>query len=214
MITPIETLYAGCRFRSRLEARWACFLDRLRIVWEYEPQGYEVGPDRRPYLPDFWLPRFAGGTWVEVKGSADDLDTSLLADAVGSNPLGRADHRGEVKILILGPVPEPARAHTHAFVTGNRLPACIGGCAHDHALWAKALIRAWPLGEEPGAEVGDWGGLLVQWGRQYLDPAELRDNGDVVTPWPNHVVQLDPPVRAAYKAARTARFEHGEAGAA
>jgi hypothetical protein len=50
---PIETHYAGHRFRSRLEARWAVFFDRLGLRWEYEPQGYLL--DRRPYLPDFKL---------------------------------------------------------------------------------------------------------------------------------------------------------------
>lgn len=41
MIKPIETRYAGCRFRSRLEARWAVFFDALKIEWEYEPEGVE-----------------------------------------------------------------------------------------------------------------------------------------------------------------------------
>jgi hypothetical protein len=50
---PIETRYAGRRFRSRLEARWAVFFKHLGIPWEYEPQGYVI--DGRPYLPDFKL---------------------------------------------------------------------------------------------------------------------------------------------------------------
>lgn len=65
---PIETVYAGHRFRSRLEARWAVFFDALCIKWEYEPEGYHLS-DGSMYLPDFWLPGFhlAGGTFVEVK---------------------------------------------------------------------------------------------------------------------------------------------------
>lgn len=39
MITPIETIYKGYRFRSRLEARWAVFLDACDADWEYEPEG-------------------------------------------------------------------------------------------------------------------------------------------------------------------------------
>lgn len=66
-IKPIETRYAGCRFRSRLEARWAVFFDALNIPWLYEPQGYELGGD--PYLPDFLLyPNTDLATWFEVKG--------------------------------------------------------------------------------------------------------------------------------------------------
>ncbi len=38
----IETHYAGCRFRSRLEARWAVFFDAIGIEWQYEPQGFEI----------------------------------------------------------------------------------------------------------------------------------------------------------------------------
>lgn len=52
-IDAIETRYAGYRFRSRLEARWAVFFDQLGVRWEYEPEGYRV--NGRPYLPDFRL---------------------------------------------------------------------------------------------------------------------------------------------------------------
>jgi len=65
-IKAIETRYAGCLFRSRLEARWAVFFDTLGITWQYEPQGYELQSGN--YLPDFYLPRVKGGTWFEVKG--------------------------------------------------------------------------------------------------------------------------------------------------
>lgn len=47
----IETEYAGCRFRSRLEARWAVFFDQLKIEWEHEPDGFATPAGR--YLPDF-----------------------------------------------------------------------------------------------------------------------------------------------------------------
>ncbi len=55
-IRAIETHYAGCRFRSRLEARWAVFFDTLGIKWVYEPEGY-ILPNGEWYLPDFWLPQ-------------------------------------------------------------------------------------------------------------------------------------------------------------
>src|SRR3989344_7244241 len=54
MIQPIQTIYKGYRFRSRLEARWAVFFDTLGIKWEYEPEGYNLNGSY--YLPDFWLP--------------------------------------------------------------------------------------------------------------------------------------------------------------
>lgn len=60
----IETKYKGYRFRSRLEARWAVFLDSFNEPWEYEIEGFELSSGR--YLPDFWLPRL--NSWLEIKG--------------------------------------------------------------------------------------------------------------------------------------------------
>ncbi|WTW93663.1 hypothetical protein OG216_09855 [Streptomycetaceae bacterium NBC_01309] len=202
MITPIETRYAGCRFRSRLEARWACFFDALGIRWEYEAQGYKVGPEQRPYLPDFWLPDFGSGVWVEVKGSPGELDTALLEDAVGNEGIGRADVFGDTKILILGPVPEPGHGYTHVLVSAHTHPRCTA--AHTSAAtYTKVVVRALP----------DRPPILVQWGRPQPTATDIRDTGDLVTARPAPVVP-DLLVQAAYRTARSARFEHGEAGAA
>jgi len=95
-LRPLETKYRGCRFRSRLEARWAVFFDALGIKWWYEPEGFALRFDyedfaagwdmaedellemRVPqtfkhldgkeywYLPDFYLPE--SNFWVEIKG--------------------------------------------------------------------------------------------------------------------------------------------------
>lgn len=70
----IQTRYGGCRFRSRLEARYAVLFDTLGIKWDYEPEGFEF-PDGRRYLPDFWLhvPGKEGwGYWVEIKPLTPD----------------------------------------------------------------------------------------------------------------------------------------------
>lgn len=81
-LRPIETKYAGYRFRSRLEARWAVFFDHLGVEWYYEPQGFEVDGER--YLPDFFLPDVktsrGRGAWIEIKGrqpSYPSRDTRL-----------------------------------------------------------------------------------------------------------------------------------------
>ena len=65
MIKAIETEYNGYRFRSRLEARWAVFFDALGIEYEYEKEGYDLG-ELGWYLPDFWLPKLE--MFIEVKG--------------------------------------------------------------------------------------------------------------------------------------------------
>lgn len=69
---PIETVYRGLRFRSRLEARWAVFFDALGIKYVYKPEGYK--PDELWYLPDFLLPDLDCwfrlpdlDCWIEVK---------------------------------------------------------------------------------------------------------------------------------------------------
>lgn len=58
-IKPIETIYNGYRFRSRLEARWAVFLDSLGVKYEYEPEGFEL-PDAIPAGLPRHVPRHAG----------------------------------------------------------------------------------------------------------------------------------------------------------
>lgn len=50
----IDTEYKGFRFRSRLEARWAVFMDAMGVKYEYEREAYDL--DGLFYLPDFWLP--------------------------------------------------------------------------------------------------------------------------------------------------------------
>lgn len=59
------TIYAGTKFRSRLEARWAVFFDCLGIRWCYELEGYQLKSGW--YLPDFWLPELCVPMFVEVK---------------------------------------------------------------------------------------------------------------------------------------------------
>ena len=46
-LKPIETIYKGYRFRSRLEARWAVMFDLLHWNFEYEPF------DLMGWTPDF-----------------------------------------------------------------------------------------------------------------------------------------------------------------
>lgn len=69
-IKPIETIYNGNRFRSRLEARVAVALDEMGIKYFYEPEGYALSSGER-YLPDFYLPDL--DYYVEVKGKNDHL---------------------------------------------------------------------------------------------------------------------------------------------
>jgi hypothetical protein len=74
MIKAISTEYKGYKFRSRLEARFAVFLDAMEIAWDYEIEGFDL-PINGRYLPDFYLrngglaPGYIEPMWIEVKAT-------------------------------------------------------------------------------------------------------------------------------------------------
>jgi hypothetical protein len=77
----IDTRAYGCRFRSRLEARWAVAFTKARIEWQYEPEGFNLG-DAGLYLPDFWLPQVS--MWAEVKAGRPTADEIGKAEALAA----------------------------------------------------------------------------------------------------------------------------------
>lgn len=68
MKKAIKTVYGGHKFRSRTEARWAVFFDKLKIPYLYESEGYDL--DGLWYLPDFWIESW--NAFVEIKGPVPD----------------------------------------------------------------------------------------------------------------------------------------------
>lgn len=95
-IKPIETVYNGYRFRSRLEARWAVFFDAMGIEYEYEQEGFET-KDGAKYLPDFILTD--SGVYVEVKGMRDGAMDEL------KKVVNFVKNSGE-RVLVLTNIPE------------------------------------------------------------------------------------------------------------
>jgi len=198
-IAAIETSYAGCRFRSRLEARWAVFFDALGLTWQYEPQGFEL-PSGELYLPDFRLPDH--DLWVEVKGVEQEFRDN------GNRYAEAALHLGGGGLLVLGPMPDlRAGLPQHSVLT-----------VEEHCCGQRVLC------------------LHIAWAQMLAEPAGLREFGFPCTDLMTHRVEL-PPLRgygggkatwtaqqplpdwpitdkeqAAYLAARSARFEHGESG--
>ena len=72
------TIYNGIKMRSRNEARFAAYLDRLRVPWQYEPEVFATRNGQ--YLPDFVVEvDKAPPIVVEVKPwtAADNLDAFL-----------------------------------------------------------------------------------------------------------------------------------------
>lgn len=91
-ISPIETYYKGCRFRSRLEARWAVFFDNVGVEWQYEPEGFLLDGNVK-YLPDFYLPEM--NAWIEIKGTMSEYDENKIKKFVDAGNT----------IYILGSIP-------------------------------------------------------------------------------------------------------------
>lgn len=66
------TTYNGYLFRSKLEAKWAVFFDKLRVPYQYEPEAF-ICKDGSQYTPDFYLPdsylRYSirKGLYLEIK---------------------------------------------------------------------------------------------------------------------------------------------------
>lgn len=177
MIKAIETSYAGCRFRSRLEARWAVFFNEMSIGWQYEPQGFVI--EDRPYLPDFLLDC---GTWIEVKGSEAQLDRRLMEAAANELPWSGVVS-GDPSLMLLGPIPEPQSCDlgwlgfTH---TGNKI---------DTYWYGFDFGTPWFVNAGNPDLTGPW-----------LTP--VQGSSGILSR-----------TALAYKAARSARFEHGQHGA-
>lgn len=90
-IAAIATHYAGRKYRSRTEARWACFLDACDIRFQYEFEGH--GLRSGAYLPDFWLPTFQ--MYLEIKGGEPNEIERLKCDEL-------AKASGCVVLLAIG----------------------------------------------------------------------------------------------------------------
>lgn len=190
MIRAIETRYAGCRFRSRLEARWAVFFDALGVRWEYEPQGFHLPSG--PYLPDFELFGLGGdgngydSLWFEVKpdgqtsGDRDDDRWGELASGTG-RPM----------IVAFGmPRPSPDLAWSSTHPDGWMELYDVNGWDNYRA------FAICPACERIGITFEGRPGRVC-W--------HSEDEGKYSSVHPN--------ILAAYEAARSARFEHGEQGA-
>ena len=185
-IKAIETKYAGCRFRSRLEARWAVFFNTLGVPWEYEPQGFILS-NGTYYLPDFLLTDC--GTWVEVKGAESALDKNLMRLAARDLPFMNGRGERGPRMLVLGPIPDVTQQQPDRF-----------GEIRD-------LTWVGLDSEDPELRVG--------FGHYYKNHRPWWDDLESPLPWLTPVLSESESMydaRDAYVAARSARFEHGECG--
>ncbi len=132
-LKPIDTIFEGIRYRSRLEAKWKVAFNALGVEAKYEQQGFEI--DGKPYLPDFYLPERC--MWAEVK---PDLETSDL-----SKPIGLARLTQE-PVAILGDIPyENSKGPHHLLIRHDR-------AGNLTATWFAWLVTSPDIGgviEEP-----------------------------------------------------------------
>lgn len=221
-IKAIPTRYRGYHFRSRLEARWAVFLDSLGVRWEYEPEGYEL-PYGGRYLPDFWLPD--GAVFLEIKPANLSYDANEEAE---SKAEGLAVSQ-QTTVFIASGAPGDALITWFAYDRRrSHLPLGNPFVAFDIDE-GTGLLTVWDAPHEPNYEdpiIDAWGRthvftsysggffastyLVCHPGHEALEVRRKREVAGVTGP---HDLPLSDRARKAVADARSARFEFGESGA-
>ena len=221
-IKPIETVYNGYRFRSRLEARWAVFFDAAGIKYQYEPEGFELMNGVR-YLPDFYLPEF--DTHVEVK--ADTLEAikdveRCYSMIVWGGPIKR--------IVFLSDIPGPCDAGMWHFpvlywrddcvISGwyffhdwdwsnDRCHGQVSGAAYQRPFHfhdgGKIYINPHRTNSFSLSAVSDMVLNPKKWDYGYTEGPKLP-----ISFWKDMQLEWNKKTFAAFQKARQARFEHGE----
>lgn len=215
----IETTWKGYRFRSRTEARWAVFLDRLGVEFDYEPEGVILPSG--PYLPDFRLRSFPSGThfasdekecvWLEVKGGEptelEQERCSELAAATGEPVLlavGAPDWAPQ--ILLFDPVVEDNMRPVFAAVL-DYLTIIDAAELDTEGEAGAALVIARPGREKEYTDDAEFDAVWNSLSKPFAKVLGVP-RGNL---WgPSYRPLLSARVRAAYDAARAARFEFGQ----
>ena len=191
-IKAIETVWKGYRFRSRLEARWAVFFDRLGVEWEYEPEGFEDGEGNR-YLPDFrFKDRDGHYSFAEVKGDPTWLNGGAKCTALVPRK----------ELLLLGNIPDP----TFGLLF---LPALRWAEESVTISWLACCTK----GDAIFLQTSDVARFVLGMNQPSNAPISPRDDGEHVSFQPRIAIV---PFAFGYvidagRDAKAARFEHGEA---
>ena len=198
----IETVYRGYRFRSRLEARWAVFFDAMDFDWEYEVEGF-VLDDGTHYLPDFKVTgQYGKVTWYEVKGkhSQDDEKLKKLKESFNTKWENEGYKSSELqffKLLVGDPLDFLGEN------PGERLCVMCGNTLDDIRNTRDCSLYCYPCDIS-----GNFDNDVLMQGvfiKSWFHKGDICFNEADV--W-YHDMQ----VLTAAKAARSARFEHGECG--
>jgi hypothetical protein len=235
-IKAIETAYNGYLFRSRLEARWAVFFDAAGLLYQYEPQGFDL--DGLLYLPDFWFPELC--CWVEIKPGTyrkgwyqwdsvscryrhpdntsapvmppefyDDLTKIHRLALASENPvyllfddLCHLHFDDEERIVGSNKAWYPDGDHIDGCCEWGECPLCRKIGFGHHAQHQSCACRCSHPFAAP-LRPGDWGRCARCQASDYTQPEERGTH----RPW----MKCDSErLLKAYRAARSARFEHGQ----
>jgi len=218
-IKAIPTRYRGYHFRSRLEARWAVFFDAAGVAWDYEPQGFqfprlahdhETGEryptgDTLAYLPDFYLPGLR--TYFEVKGERPEEGSSEYAKFHDFSSALPNEFRA---VLAYGSHPDPDSLSIdgHPEVNADFDMLIINDA---HYAWCVC-----PWCGKAGIEFDARGARVCGFKAHYIDEGAAIAAIKHLGHWradDKCYTGNDNRIKAAYAAARSARFEHGESGA-
>lgn len=167
-IAATPTLYRGRQYRSRLEARWAAFFDRLGWAHEYEP--FDLGP----WSPDFLLPDMS--VLVEVK-PATEFDPDVCRKIIGA--LRRSGHERALMTFV-APVLDGEVAVIGTYVEGfEEEPETAFKPAIAMVGWLQKARQP-----HFGAEIVTFRGVDGPrgWGTAHGDAGEWADSR--AAPWP------------------------------
>jgi len=205
----IQTEYKGFLFRSRLEARWAVFFDALGLHWEYEAEGFELS-DGRFYLPDFKVVSPHGYiTWYEIKYSEQHNDGKigvLEDDYISENAVDGGSvyecHKTSFTLLSGDPADVLSLDKSWQRVCprcGNIHPKEEGFYVGEPSWGCHPCDIDTPSGGDNPPELGLWGSQCYPHKGALL--MRRDDSG---------FERYKRRISNAVKAARSARFEHGE----
>jgi hypothetical protein len=182
-IKSIQTRYAGCHFRSRLEARYAVFLDALGIKWEYEMEGYDLG-GLGYYLPDFFLKEL--NYFIEIKGISSTEIERLKCE--------KLSELHDVFLFDSG--------------LGIEDESCSSTGATPSAIWySGGHYRDYPVKFLKCEKCGKIDIAFDGW-THYSRRCKCYDDNNR-----DKMGSFHPDILSALNAAKSARFEHGESGA-
>jgi len=194
-LKAIETHYAGCRFRSRTEARWAYFMDLMGVRWEYEYEGWELPSGR--YLPDFRLP--TAKVYLEIKGEPPtEREVDLALELASEACVDGWRYRMLAGDIPRNPINPPGMPDIVA------LPCMIATTAYQ--LLPTSTATDVTLQDPFGIQKATTGFSVAP-----TDYAGIPTEAWQLKPsfWNTQGWTIDN-VTAALTAARSARFEHGE----